>query len=183
MNDVLIVGFGNTVRGDDGLGPLVTGSLEDGQMPPCAHARIAYRPQLDVSLVAELHEVDLAIFVDARQDEDDALIRVANIEPQKDSLQSPILSHSTHSMAISVLLSIVSKWYGRQPSCYLVQPKGFDFSFRETISEKANMAATLARQAIYQILWAHCHGDGDEVMEVNSPLCVIPEMAPSEQEL
>ncbi len=156
MKHFIIVGYGNTLRRDDGLGPLVVEGLEKDRMPPVARVRIASLPQLDVALVSELHQADVAIFVDARQDDDDALVQVDRIEPHKQRQASSGPMHSTHSMGLSALLGICHNWYAKELCCYLVKPKGFDFSIGETISEKGHIAAACAKRLIYQFLWDHC---------------------------
>ncbi len=155
MIDALIVGYGNTLRRDDGLGPFVAGSLDPGKVSVHARIRTLCLPQLDLSLAALLPEVDVSIFVDARHDGDDTLVRVNRIEPQMACEHSRILSHTTHLMSLPVLLGLAAQWYGKAPACHLVAPKGFDFSFGERLSEQARDCANLARKMIYDILRTH----------------------------
>lgn len=150
MNRVLIVGYGNTLRGDDGIGPHVVESLAPAQLPP--GTRCLCLPQLDISLVAQLPQADVAIFVDARHDDDAALIRVDWIGPP----ELPDNTHSSHSVGLPFLIGLTEQCYGRSPCCYLIQPKGVEFSICETLSEAAYDAAKLAGQSILQIVWAHC---------------------------
>jgi hypothetical protein len=63
-------------------------------------------------------------------------------------------------MAVGGLLGIVCQWYVRQPHCYLIQPKGYDFCFRENLSEKGRQAAARATQAAAQLVWAHFASTG-----------------------
>ncbi len=149
MSRFLIVGYGNTLRGDDGLGPYVVENLEPEQLPP--GTRCLCLPQLDICLVAQLPRADVALFVDARQDDDGALIRVDRIG----STAMPDNTHSSHSMGLPILIGLTEQCYGTSPSCYLIQPKGVDFSICETLSEAALGAAELARQSVLQIVWAH----------------------------
>lgn len=153
MNDTLIVGYGNTLRGDDGLGPYVVGRLGTDSLP--TGTRCLCLPQLDISLVEPLPRADVAIFVDARDDDDDALLRVDQIVPPDLSGSSPGMPHTTHAIGLPLLLGLAVQWYGRAPACYLLQPKGVDFSICETLSATAQRSAALAGQAILHLLRAH----------------------------
>lgn len=148
----LIVGYGNTLRSDDGLGPLVVADLDRSNLPPGVEVNTLTLPQLDVSLIVALQDTDVAIFVDARQDRDEDLLHIERITPTP----SPAgLTHSTHSLGLSTLISITFNWYGQTPCCYLIKAKGYDFSIRETLSEKGCTSAAHAEKAIYQIIQAH----------------------------
>ena len=152
MKKVLVAGYGNILRGDDGLGPFVAEGLKSAKKPLNTCIHVLSLPQLDISMVAELHNADVAIFVDARQDDKADLLLVDPISPSHEQGPSTVHTHSTHCVGISALLTITAKWYGKAPSCYLVQPKGFDFSLGTSISEKGRQAAEHARQAIYELL-------------------------------
>jgi hydrogenase maturation protease len=150
----LVIGYGNTLRGDDGLGPYVA---EDLQGVVSAHelldVSIMAIPQLDVVLACQMGEADLVIFVDARVDDSEELVKIRRIEPAADlesQLQTP---HTISSMP--ALLRISLDWYRAAPLCYAVMPKGYDFSVGETISAKARIAATHARTKIIEILGQH----------------------------
>ena len=156
MIDFLIVGYGNTLRADDGVGPLVVESLVAGNMPPQAHIKSLCLPQLDLCLAALMPQIDVAIFIDARQDEDANPMKVDRVVPLALNSASSPLAHTTHALTLPMLLGLAENWYGRVPCCYLVQPKGFDFSFGDIVSDLCRSGADLARQAIYQIVWGHC---------------------------
>ena len=155
MTQSLIVGYGNTLKGDHGLGPFIVGALKRGGLSTNIHGRMMCLPQLDISLVNELPKFDITIFVDARQDDDPALLRVERVLPDEALSQNASPAPSPHPIALPALLGMARQWYGKSPCSYLIQPKGFDFSIHETISEAAVRPAVMARLAIDQILWAH----------------------------
>ena len=152
MKKVIVVGYGNVLRGDDGLGPLVAQSLKGAKGPLNTCIHVSCLPQLDVSMIVALHNADVAIFVDARQDDREDLLLVHPIAPDQSPDPSLCCTHSTHCVGITALLAITAQWYGKAPSCYLVQPKGFDFSLGAPISEKGRLAAGHAREAIQKLL-------------------------------
>lgn len=147
----LIIGCGNTLRGDDGLGSHVIKGLQDMQGPFGADAHICIMavPQLDIILAPKISEADAIIFVDARIDESEEFVRIERIEPTSGPL---ILQHTSHAITMPVLLRITLDWYGAAPVCYAVMPKGYDFSIGEFISERARIAAAQAGNKIREIV-------------------------------
>lgn len=149
MKRFLVVGFGNMLRGDDGLGPLVAAELAEARYPAGIDVQIMRLPQLDISLIPLIQHADAVIFVDARQDYDDALVAVTRVEPCP---APPLAGHTTHSMGIDTLLQLVFNWYGKRPDCYLVTPKGVSFAISDRISATGRLAAARAVKAIMNIL-------------------------------
>ena len=124
MNETLVIGFGNTLRGDDGAGV-------------CAAERAAGRfPVIDVLTVQEL-QPELAetisryadvVFLDAAVE--GSAIRTDLIGPATDS--RPDGSH-THSPG--TLLSLCRELYGRIPArSVLIAIPGQTFDFGEQLS-------------------------------------------------
>lgn len=62
MTRVVVLGWGNASRGDDGLGPLIAGRLAAADLPGVAVVE-DYQLQLEHAL--DLEGADLALFVDA----------------------------------------------------------------------------------------------------------------------
>jgi hypothetical protein len=59
---VLVIGYGNTLRGDDGVGYQVAETVAEWQLPQVRSIAVH---QLLPELAADIAEVDLVIFVDA----------------------------------------------------------------------------------------------------------------------
>jgi hydrogenase maturation protease len=148
----LVIGYGNTLRGDDGLGPHVAEGLQGvvSAYGRLLDVRIMALPQLDVVLACQMAEADVVIFVDARVDDSEELVKIRRIEPAADLGGQLQTSHTISSMP--ALLRIAFDWYRAAPLCYAVMPKGYDFSVGETMSAKARIAATHARTKIIEIL-------------------------------
>lgn len=148
----LVIGCGNTLRGDDGLGPYIAEGLQDVVGSDGVDVRIMALPQLDVILACDMSEADIVIFVDARADDTEALVKIERIEP----VAGPVTpQHTSHTISMPVLLRIALDWYGAAPLCYAVMPKGYDFSVGETVCDKARIAAAHARNNIIEILGQH----------------------------
>ena len=60
--DVLVIGYGNTLRGDDGIGPAVAGEIDRLAVPG---VRVIVVHQLTPELAADLAACRRAVFIDA----------------------------------------------------------------------------------------------------------------------
>lgn len=147
----LVVGYGNTLRSDDGLGPQVVQNLENTADISEMDVRILILPQLDIVLALELKGLDMALFVDARVDESEELVTVERIEPAS----FPVTYfHTSHIMSLPVLLRLALDWNITIPFCYAVKPKGYDFEIGNALSHRGQIAALQAGQEIREILRA-----------------------------
>lgn len=144
----LLIGFGNTIRRDDGLGPFVVESLDEEKLPGVVIKKITI-PQIDLILAGDLSEADVAVFVDARADGFEDILKVEHCGlPEKKSTPS----FSSHELSIQGLLSLTFNLYGRAPDSYIVTPKGYDFSIGEGLSPRAEVAASKSIEAIVHLL-------------------------------
>ena len=146
---ILVVGYGNTLRGDDGLGPFTVEGLRDVAAVCAVEAQTAVLPQLDVTLASEMSDATLVIFVDARDDADEEPVKVERVFPTAAPLN---LRHTSHSLGIPDHLRMAQDWFGSRPACYAVMPKGYDFSLSENISPNAQQTARQARSKIVEII-------------------------------
>jgi hydrogenase maturation protease len=133
---VLVIGYGNELRRDDGVGPWVARQLVALGLP---EVRVRILHQLVPELAAELAETRLAIFIDAQigpsQEEAVALERLVPSE------NSEVLGHRVDPRALLTLASV----YGRAPMAILVSVAGEDFGLGEGLSD---FAAVNARRAL-----------------------------------
>ena len=146
---ILVVGYGNTLRGDDGLGPFIVEGLQDVAAVCEGDVQTVVLPQLDVTLASGMNDVTLVIFVDAREDADKESVKVQRVFPAIAPLN---LRHTSHALGIPDLLRMALDWFGSRPACYAVMPKGYDFSLSENISPNAQRAARQARKKIVEII-------------------------------
>ena len=155
MKRVLVVGFGNAYRRDDGVGRAVVNALRQalGQpaLDPMDDGFDELGREVDTvvahQLVPEFAELlgpyALAIFVDARVGE--------GAEPLSEATIAPI-PHSTsvsHHLHPGSLLDLARRIHGRTPMGVLLSLLGHDFDFGETLSPET---ASLVPQAVARIL-------------------------------
>lgn len=132
----LVVGYGNSLRSDDGIGIKVAQIVEGWRLP---EVRSLARHQLTPELAAELAQVDLAIFVDARQSMDKNAVEVRSLKP------SNSIKLKSHFSNPETLLSLTQALFGNCPQAWWVVVPGTNFGLGECLSP-------LAKQGIEQSL-------------------------------
>ena len=147
MKKILIIGYGNTIRSDDSLGPIIADRLTL-KYKSSPNIQIASYLQLDIQVIEDLKEVDVAIFIDAREDNDEEIVKVTQIS--KEAVLHH--SHTSHSISLPTLVKMTESLYNKNPFCYAVAPKGYDFEVGEILSEKAEIAATKAIDEVDKII-------------------------------
>lgn len=142
-NGVLIVGYGNELRADDGIGPFVADQFRRRALPEVQALSLH---QLLPEVAAQLAEVQQVFFVDASMYQGDKQpgVRVSQIQPAW--ADAPWgTSHAGHPAA---LLALCLMLFGRCPQAWLVTVDGeqFDGEFGLT-----TLARQRADEAVRQI--------------------------------
>lgn len=133
---ILVYGFGNPGRLDDGLGPALAAELEDHALPGVT---VDADYQLTVEDAAALRDYDLVLFVDA------ALTGPEPFSVNAITARVQELGFSSHSIDPAGVLSLARDLFGATPPSYLVAIRGYDFDgFGEQLSPRArqNLRAT-----------------------------------------
>ncbi|HUO60089.1 MAG TPA: hydrogenase maturation protease [Candidatus Acidoferrales bacterium] len=133
MKRMLIIGYGNPLRGDDGIGPAVMDELQHS--PIAARAELLQRYQLGPELAEQVASSDAVIFVDAS-----AVGTPGEIRTRK--LQAPEVATNdlTHHVSPEVLLATARELYGRSPDAVLVTVSGESFELGAPMSGVATKA-------------------------------------------
>ncbi|MBN2006851.1 MAG: hydrogenase maturation protease [Anaerolineae bacterium] len=155
MREMLIVGFGNLYRRDDGVGRHVLNALlqrwgrppldplDDG-FEDLGHAvDVVCLHQLVPELVETLKDYRQVVFVDAHVP-DDATPPLYEA-PLAVEHRTPFVYHQTHP---STLLALAQSLYGSAPAATLISVQGHDFDFGEGLSAET---AALAQMAVERI--------------------------------
>lgn len=121
---VMVIGYGNSLRGDDGAGPQVVQQLQRHPLPG-VHTRIEH--QLLPELAATIAPCDRVIFVDVHGDPLPALVIWEELAPA---------SHWDHSHHLdpSQLLGLCQWLYGTAPQAWGLWLQGEAFPYGETYS-------------------------------------------------
>ena len=123
----LLIGYGNTLRGDDGLGPHVAERLAADLIPP--DRRVACH-ELVPELVVPVSEADLVVFVDASRDRRPGEIACARIAPVP---AGPQVAFS-HALTPATLLALARDLYAASPTAWLLSVGAAAFDYTEGLS-------------------------------------------------
>jgi hydrogenase maturation protease len=137
-NMILIVGYGNQIRGDDGIGQAVITELEQLNL---MNVRSLSLHQLTPEVAAEMAEVDTVIFVDASLE--GKTVNITSLEP----LPSDLFNWG-HSLNPRSLLSLTQFLYQKQPQSWLIAIPGENFELSESLSQKAQQGIQEALRII-----------------------------------
>jgi hydrogenase maturation protease len=134
---VLVYGYGNPGRLDDGLGPALIHDLAARAIGAEVTMETGYQLQIeDAALVAE-H--DVVVFADAdRACRDPFALR--RLEPRRDA------AFSTHAVAPETLLALAREHFGGRTVGFILGIRGYEFQeFGEALSPAArrNLAAAV----------------------------------------
>lgn len=110
--DVLVIGYGNTLRHDDGFGPVVAEKLR-AQLKN-SRVRILVRQLLTVDLIPELEVVSFCVLVDAATTRDTDTFWVREIAPEP--VEPATLGHE---LSAATLLGLTLQLTGCAPRCQL----------------------------------------------------------------
>ena len=139
----LVIGYGNELRRDDGIGPYVARTLAARQLPG-VHVLTVH--QLTPELAEPLSQVQLAIFVDAGRSGHGSPVQVQRIVPTAATLGW------THSCDPYTLLALARHLFGAAPPAWAVVIEGADFTAGEGLSPLCRSRADTAREQIEDLL-------------------------------
>ncbi len=127
MNDVLIIGYGNSLRGDDAIGIHAAHLLED-MLRDDARVRVIGAHQLTPEMAEDVSAAKFVLFVDASLGDQPGQIRT-----------SPLgLEHSPagfiHHCTPSALLEASEQLYGEAPSAMAITMTGAAFEVGRGLS-------------------------------------------------
>ncbi len=133
---VLVIGFGNPGRRDDGLGPALVAALEKSAIP-----RVTFDSdyQLTVENAASAAEHDVVIFVDASVS-GDGPFTFKRLVPKTE------VSFSSHSVSPETVLGLSHKLFGAKTEGYILAIRGYEFEdMQESLTEaaRANLDSAL----------------------------------------
>jgi hydrogenase maturation protease len=137
---VLVIGYGNPLRGDDGFGRLAAELVENAQTPGLD---VIVSHQLGPELASPLSESDHAVFLDAEVSEQRPVLDAIAVEPR-----DPTAASFSHHLDPGSLLALTRAVYGKTPAATLITASAKDFAHGAAISEELRAAATRAANVI-----------------------------------
>ena len=143
---IVIIGYGNELRGDDGVGLLVLDELSQAfSGRPDIH--LIRRQQLDIADTEEISECRAVIFVDAHVSEKREDVELSELDLVE---SAPFVV--THISLPEELMAITKAVYDRTPPAFVCAVRGYDFSFGAPLTEAACALAEVAAGEIVQLV-------------------------------
>jgi hydrogenase maturation protease len=148
---ILLIGYGNDSRRDDGAGLVLAGIIEQSWRTLGVAVTCLSVHQLLPELAEEIArpEVAAVVFVDART------VATGEIDPQIQiqslvvETQSPSLGHH---LDPTTLLTYAGRLYGWQPPAWLVTVPAADFGYGEGFSEMVQQVLAAAQALPLELL-------------------------------
>jgi hydrogenase maturation protease len=144
----LVIGIGNTLRGDDGIGVAVAQQLAAQHLPDL---QVIACHQLTPELTALISQAEQVIFVDASANLSAGDVKVIPLD--LDSARAL----ATHHWAPTALLMAAKVLYSAQPRSALVAIGAQHFGYCEQLSEAVARALPRATQLILSLLRGEVH--------------------------
>lgn len=133
MKKILVYGYGNPGRQDDGLGVLLSEMIEEWATEQNLGENIDTDSnyQLNIEDAYRLNDYDLVMYADASIEEiDDFLFEQIKpvINPQ----------FTSHSVSPEFVIGLCKEIYGEIPETYLMHIKGYEWEFLGEMTTKAS---------------------------------------------
>lgn len=132
VSQVLIIGYGNVLREDDGAGYRTAEELQQYYHDDPAVAVIASH-QLLPEMAPDIARSGLVVFLDASSAEEPGRISQSRIQPQARGVGF------THQLTPAALLSLAATLYGHAPEAVGITLAGWSFKVRDRLSCGAEM--------------------------------------------
>lgn len=137
-SDFLVIGYGNTLRSDDGVGPRVAEAVEALRLPG---VRTLVCPQLSPEHAEPISRVRTVIFVDAAVDAP-AEVRLRKLDPGE---SSQIMAHAADPRT---MLAVARDVFGRVPEAWWLTIPAARLGFGEELSPEAQRGLEQAVEEI-----------------------------------
>lgn len=124
-NSSLVIGYGSTLRRDDGVGYIIAEQL----METLGEDSVIARQQLTPDLADSVSQAEQVIFIDACAKSAPGEVAVREVAPKGENWGAFV-----HEMSPEVLLDCVKELYGRVPRAHLITIGGEDFSIGEGLT-------------------------------------------------
>jgi len=141
--EILVIGYGNPLRGDDGVGPVIAEELARRICDPDSKVQVVACHQLNPELAEPIAQTRAVIFIDASFDLKPGEVRVTAVSPDR---FSP--SAFAHSMKPAALLATASELYGQAPPAKSVGIGASSFETGMNLTPQVRKAVSIAVAAV-----------------------------------
>ena len=140
----LIIGIGNPLRGDDGIGWDVASELSSELRRD--DVQVLATHQLTPELSDWVSRADRVFFIDAARSGDPGTLRCQPVLP----VAPP--ARLSHALSPATLLNMAERLYGRCPTAYLLTIAGDSFDSGESLSAAVSSALPALRAQLHRLI-------------------------------
>jgi hydrogenase maturation protease len=130
----MVIGYGNCLRGDDGVGCVVAARLAS-QVRQDGDVEVIAAHQLTPELAEPISRAEVAVFVDAACDDPVGTITTRPITPQTRRGRT-----FGHELTPQRLLGDARALYGRAPPAWQITVSGASWGYSERLSKRVRQA-------------------------------------------
>jgi hydrogenase maturation protease len=144
---ILVYGYGNPGRQDDGLGIRLVEILEKwAKEQTLDHIDFDSNYQLNIEDAEIISHYDLVIFADASVEELSDGIALTHLTGENE------LAFTTHSASPGYIVHLCSKVFDHGPDSWLLHVRGYEWELKEGLSPKAEQNLEKAEKRMKKIL-------------------------------
>lgn len=138
---LLVIGYGNTLRGDDGVGPRVAEAVEALGLPG---VRTLVCQQLSPEYADPISQADTVVFVDAAVDAP----KEVQLRPLAPNESSQLMAHAADPRT---MLALARDVFGHIPKAWWLTIPAVTIEFSETLSPEAERGCAEAVEKIQNL--------------------------------
>ena len=144
---ILIIGYGNTSRQDDGIAPEFIKRMEEIlRKQNISNVQLISNSQLNLEDAHSISEKDIVFFVDASAENIKDII-ITKVRPIDSGS-----GYSLHSVSPGFILQLCHSLYKKKPAVYLVHVKGYEWEIKEGLSNNAKKNLNSAIELILKLI-------------------------------
>lgn len=137
---ILVIGYGNSLCGDDGVGPYVVEQLAQVEGWKDRDIQLLAVRQLTPELAEPISRASTIIFVDAAYGGAPGTINCYKFGPSEKIPEIIAPGAITHHLDVQLLLSYVRYLYSKRPTAYLYTITGENFGLGDLFSPAIELA-------------------------------------------
>jgi hydrogenase maturation protease len=146
---VLVVGYGNELRTDDGVGPAVAARLLDD--PRLEGTDVLAAHQLMPELAFDASRASLLVLVDAAVDVSAGVVSVRHLDPDRAGAGEPM----THHVDPAGIVTLAAELFGAAPPVVLVSVGAASMDLGDGLTPVVEAAVPHAVDAVLAAIEAH----------------------------
>ena len=145
---ILIIGYGNTLRRDDGLGRRAAERVADD--PRLRGARVLWQHQLTPELAVDFSDASLVVLIDVSEADEAGAISVRRVDPT-----SAAGSAWTHHLEPAALVAMARDLWNATPDVFVVSVGAASLEVGDGLSSVVEGALPAVVDAVAEIVAAH----------------------------